>query len=133
MPQIVNWLKACNVKKEEYHGGSFPGNGSRKLLQNVDCLETLSPSSSCGKFVSAFNSFDEVVSSCYGTELHPEFQCKIFTKDYIKLGITVTPKVHAVIIHVAEFILMIDRELGPWSEQTVENVHHDFKETWQRY
>ena len=70
---------------------------------------------------------------CYGTELHPEFQCKIaiFGKDYMKLGITVTPKVHGVMFHVAEFCLMIGWGLGPWSEQTGESVHHDFKEMWQ--
>ena len=31
-PESENWLKSCNVKKEEYHGGSFAGNESRKLL-----------------------------------------------------------------------------------------------------
>ena len=40
-PDSEEWLKACNVKKEEYHGGSFAGNESRKLLQNVDHLEAL--------------------------------------------------------------------------------------------
>ena len=51
----------------------------------------------------------------------------------MKLGITVTPKVNAVIFHVAEFCTMTGRGLGPWSEQTGESVHHDFKEMWQRY
>ena len=73
-PQSVDWLKACTVKKEEYHGGSFASNDSRNPLQNVDRLEALYLPSSCGKFVSAFKSFNEVVSLCYETELNPEFQ-----------------------------------------------------------
>ena len=73
-PQSVDWLKSWNLKKEEYHWGSFPGSDSRKLIRNVHRLEVLNPLSSCGKFVSAFKSFNEVVSSCYETELHPEFQ-----------------------------------------------------------
>lgn len=52
---------------------SFAGNNSRKYLQNVDRLEALNPPSSYGKFMIAFNSFNEVVSSCHGIELCPEF------------------------------------------------------------
>ena len=133
--QSMNWLQACNIKKGEYHGRSFAGNDSRKLLQNVDSLEPLKPPSSRGKYVSAFNSFNEVVSSFYGTELHPEFQYKIaiFAKDYMKLGITMTPKVHAVMFHVAKFYLMMGWGLGPWRGQERDSVRYDFKETWQKY
>ena len=90
---------------------------------------------SCEKFISAFKSFNQIVSSCYGTEFHSDFQHKIviFARDYIKLGITVTPKVHVVMFHIAEFCLMTVWGLGPWSEQTGPSVHHDFKETWKRY
>ena len=134
-PDSEEWLKSCSVKKEEYHGGSFAGNDSRRLLQNVNRLEALNPPASCEKFVSASKSFNEVVSSCYGTELHSDFQHKIaiFARDYMKLGITVTPKVHAVMFDIAEFCSMTGWGLGPWSEQTGESVHHDFKETWKRY
>ena len=51
----------------------------------------------------------------------------------MKLGITVTLKVHAVMFHIIEFCLMTGRELGPWSEETGKSVHHDFKEIWKRY
>ena len=29
-PDSKNWLKLCNVKKEDYHGDSFDGNESSK-------------------------------------------------------------------------------------------------------
>ena len=89
-PDSKSWLKLCNVKKEDYHGGSFAGNESRKLLKSIDRrLEALSSPSSCTKSINAFKSLNKAVSSCYGSELHPEFQDKVatFAKDYMKLGI----------------------------------------------
>ena len=45
-----------------------------------------------------------------------EFQCKMamFARDYMKLGIIVTPKVHAVMFHVTTICLIMDQGLGPW-------------------
>ena len=104
-PDSKNWLKLCNVKKEDYHGGSFACNKSIKFLKSIDRLEALSPSSSC----------------------------TTFAKDYMKLGISVTPTLHTVIFHIIEFSKITGRGLGPWSEQTGETVLHDNKETWKRY
>ena len=134
-PESEQWLDSCNVKKEEYHGGTFAGNESRKLLKNVGRLEALSPPTQCDNFVSAFKSFNEVVTSCYGKELRPDFheRIKIFARDYMRLGITVTPKVHAVMYHVGEFCILTGMGLAPWSVQTGESVHHDFKETWSKF
>ena len=89
-----NWLKLCNFKKGECHGSGFAGNERRNLLKSTDRLEALSPPSSCTKFINAFKSFNQPVSSHYGSELYPEFEDKIatFAKDYMKLGISVTPK-----------------------------------------
>lgn len=131
----INWLKCCNVKKEEYHGGSFAGNESRKLLKNIDRLETLSPPPTCNVFINALRSFNAVVSSCYGSNLKPSYKedIKRFRIDYSKLGISVTPKVHAVMYHIEEFCEITGRGLGPWSEQSGESVHHDFKKTWSRF
>ena len=58
---------------------------------------------------------------------------KKFTNAYLKLGISITPKVHAVMYHVEEFCNLSGRGLGPWSEQAGESVHHDFKNTWSRF
>ena len=56
-----NWLKSCNVKEEDYHGGSSASNESRKLLKSNDRLEAFSPPSSSTKFINAFKSFNQVV------------------------------------------------------------------------
>ena len=63
------WLSACNVKKTEYHGGSFAGNESRKLLKSTDTLGKLCAKKH-KKYVDAFCSFNEVVKSCYSKTLH---------------------------------------------------------------
>lgn len=136
-PQSQDWLKACNVKKTEYHGESFEGNESRALLRNVDRLEELLPATDLKvrRYCIAFKSLNEVVGACYGYELHPDYKEKIknFTNAYLALKIRVTPKVHAVMHHITDFCHLTGRGLGPWSEQTSEAIHHDFNQTWKRF
>ena len=119
------------MKKEEYHGGTFAGNASRKLLKNVDRLEALQPPQIVIKYVNAFKSFNHAVAAFYGSKLDDDYQQKIsvFVADYLKLKITVTPKVHAVFFHVSEFCDITGRGLGPWNEQAGESVHCDLKKT----
>ena len=100
-PDSKNCLKLCNVKKEDYHGGSFACNKSIRFLKSIDCLEALSPSASC----------------------------TAFAKDFMKLGISVTPTIHTVIFHMIEFSKIMGQGLGPWSEQIGETVLHDNRET----
>ena len=35
--------------------------------------------------------------------------------------------------HIEEFCSLTDHGLAPWSEQTGESIHHDFKETWKDF
>ena len=87
------------------------------------------------KYSIAFSALNEVVVACYGQELHPDFEAKTekFTKAYLSLKISVTPKIHAVMHHVTEFRQLTGRVLGSWSEQSGEAIHHDFKQTWKRF
>ena len=126
-PGSEAWLKACFVKKEEYHGGAFEGNDCRKLLKNIDSLREICPEKH-QDFVRTYSNFNDVVTSCYGTNLHKNFKHNIakFKREYLKLNISVTPKVHAVFYHVVEFCDWKKMGLGPWSEQTSESLHHEF-------
>ena len=63
MPRSEECLSACNVKKTDYHGGSFEGNESRRLLKNVDRLQHLSTNEVVMRHVDAFKDFNEVVSA----------------------------------------------------------------------
>ena len=129
-----SWIKACNVKRTEYHGGSFAGNDSRMLLKNVAKLKNLCPEY-CTPFVQAFEAFNSVVSSCYGKTLLPDYVTNLeyFKEKYLALSINVTPKIHAVMYHVEEFCSQTGMGLGPWSEQTSEALHHDFNRMWENF
>ena len=133
-PESESWLKICNVKKTEYHGGSFAGNESRKLLKRCKYLNESCPSE-LQSYVQTFKAFDEVVDACYSRELKSNYKDKIgeFKKNYLNLGVNVTPKVHAVMYHVEEFCEIKGMGLSPWSEQTCESLHHDFNQVWQNY
>ena len=102
------------------------------LFNQVDKLRSVCESD---VYPRAFDAFNEVVTSCYGSDLHADFEVKInaFRQCYLELGISVTPKVHAVFHHVADFCNMTGHGLGPWSEQCAESIHHDFVETWSRF
>ena len=47
---------------------------------------------------------------------------------------SVTPKVHAVMVHVTEFLELkgLVAGLGALSEQVMEAAHHNFKVEWER-
>ena len=133
-PQCEEWIKNLHIKREEYHGGAFNGNDSRKLLKNVSMLEEMVPEKLKG-FVNAFRAFDQVVQSCYSKILAEDYKEKIleFKECYTKLGISVTPKVHAIIHHIPDFCDMKKMGLAPWSEQTAESIHSDFNKVWSNF
>ena len=105
-------------------------------MKNVDRLEALNPPQKVQKFITTFKSFNAVVAACYGSELDADYlqKIQIFAADYHRLGVSVTPKIHAVIYHISEFCELTGRGLGPWSEQAGESVHCDFKKTaWSNF
>ena len=77
----------------------------------------------------------QVVTTCFSDTLDPDYRTAIsrFTDCYMALGIRVTSKVHTVFHHVAEFCDSRKCDLGPWSEQCTESVHHDFVQLWEDY
>ena len=133
-PDCERWSKHLHLKREDYHGGLFNGNDCRKLLKNVSILEEIAPPKSV-EFVTTFKAFNKVVEACYGRYLSPNFKEMIehFRKCFIKLNIAITPKVHAVFYHIAEFCEKKNMGLAPWSEQTAESLHHDFKTIWENF
>ena len=88
-PDFEGWSQQIHVKREEYHGGLFNGNDSRKLLKNVRVLEEIAPPQARG-FVDTFQAFNKVVEACYGLDLAPNFKEKIahFRQCYKKLEVS---------------------------------------------
>ena len=134
-PESENWLKSCNIEKTDYHGGCFTGPDTKKLLKNIDRIEAMTPNSAVHRYVNTLNAFNDVVSACYGDDLQLDYanKIKVFSGEYRKLGINITPKIHAVMFHIEEFCTLTGRGLAPWSEQTSESIHHDFKPTWDNF
>ena len=133
-PECEDWLSSLHITRSEYFGGALEGNDCRKILKNINKLEERCPPEFT-QFVKTFHSFNRVVESCYGFDLSPNYRECIndFTVEFLKLGISVTPKVHAVMHHVAEFCTFSGTGLGPYSEQTSEALHHEFKKCWKNY
>ena len=69
--------------------------------------------------------------ACFGQTLDPDYKTYIssFADAYVKLGIDVTPKVHAVLVHVPQSLyLNLGHGLGLWSKQALESLHFDFED-----
>nr|XP_012558535.2 uncharacterized protein LOC105845381 [Hydra vulgaris] len=138
-PRVTLWSDALHIKQQPYHGGHFAGNESRKLLHNIDILQSIAEKHSCYAaipFIDAFRKFNAVVSGCFGCNLNPNYPqiIEAFRVSYLALqNVSVTPKVHAVFFHVKDFIDRYGQALGLYSEQATEAMHHNFQIHWQRY
>lgn len=77
------------------------------------------------KYINVFETFNNVVTSCFGQNLDPHYQSIIgeFFNQIQALNISITPKIHAVVYHVPQFIKMKGKPLGLYSEQASESVH----------
>lgn len=131
----LTWAKTCNVERQvNFSGESFNGNNCKQLLSKLDDLRSKCPVG-CLKFVQVLSDFRLVADSCFSNSLNPDFAKLIdnFKKSYLDLGISVTPKVHCIFVHVKEFCKKHQVGLGIFSEQAFESVHHEFKIIWKKY
>ncbi|CAL4067310.1 unnamed protein product, partial [Meganyctiphanes norvegica] len=127
-PHVSLWLDKINVKPTNYHHGSFVGNDCLRMLKNVDILQQMAESDDkhiIQKYVHILRCFYDVVKSCFGMTLDPQYDTYInqFKYAYKDMDITITPKVHILLMHVPDFITKHNRSLGWYSEQTLESVH----------
>ena len=133
------WLALLHIQQQPFHGGQLAGNECRKLLKNVDVLKRLAQQHSffpAVPFIDTLRKFNGVVHACFGNTLDYSYAEKIeqFRVSYLQLqGTTITPKVHAVIHHVPQFIQRHNSSLGIYSEQATEALHHLFRNNWQRF
>ena len=134
-----DWSQACGLVRPKLHGGEFPGNSCKTLLNSIDKLEDILPKDvketvKVQRLVKALKDFKEVKDSCFGKEVDSAYKVVIreFEKSYRNLDISVTPKVHAVIDHLEDFFERQPDEtgLGHHSEQASEAVHSDFTKLW---
>ena len=73
--------------------------------------------------VNSFKYLKSVKAACLGSGLLPEYEITIneYKESYVKLGLRVSPKVHALIKHTCEFLSLMshsnsNKGLNFWSE-----------------
>ena len=138
-PDASELPKSLGLVKEIMHGGIFNGNSSRLLLKKVDLLLDYCPRRSqraiVKPFYDVFKALDLVVSSCFGSELKPNYLQRIhdFSNKYEKAGISLTSKYHILTQHIPEFIGMTQSPLGEYAEQSNEAPNANFDVIWSKF
>ncbi|XP_065683561.1 uncharacterized protein LOC136096352 [Hydra vulgaris] len=137
-PKTKQWLDSIHIQMQPFHGGHFNGKDCMKVLRKIEELMQLTiaeKAPDATKACQALSSFHQVVVSCFGYTLLPDYEAKIcdFKDNYLKLPVSVTPKAHAVFHHVQQFIHQHKVGLGVFSEQATEALHSNFKTHWQRF
>ena len=133
------WPSSLHIPIQPFHGGHFNGNDCMKLLRGVSKLQLLSEKENFVQahhgFIQTLTLFKDVVTSCFGQNLDPDYESKIaqFQQSYVKLPISVTPKAHAAFFNVPLFIKKKKMGLGLFSEQATEALHLNFKVHRDRY
>lgn len=144
LDETLAWCQDNFIIRRGYHGGQFDGNNSKKIL---DCLPDLAEfcPTQCLPLVDLLHSFQPIVSGCFGSDLVSNYRdlianfkkCFIQTQRYVTskldLSLTVTWKIHVLILHLPEFLDRSNCSMARYSEQTGESVHHSMKKVLSRY
>lgn len=79
-------------------------------------------------YIEILTAFDTVVHACFGDKLDEYYETYIndFFLKLKKTKISITPKIHCLLFHVADFCNVSNRGLGFYSEQSSEQIHHVF-------
>ena len=142
LSNIDEWFECLGIKKSPYHGGTFPGNTCKTLIskKGVDILEEVALRQDLLEeikpYAKVFRCMDRVSSKVFGNILDPTWKDEIeeFGRLFNALSRSWTPKVHALVHHVPQFILAGEkpRALGAYSEQAAESIHHRYKEFYSK-
>lgn len=143
--KATDWNTQLGFQRPKLHGGQFKGGQCSKMLGNIKILkdilepENLRQDEILDSLILAFESLKDVKDKCFGMELSPYYKkaIKIYRERYLSTKLKVSPKAHALFVHVSEFLDLMTEEypkkgLGFWSEQASESVHYNFKDFWEK-
>ncbi|PAA78421.1 hypothetical protein BOX15_Mlig010790g22 [Macrostomum lignano] len=141
--RAAQWAEALHVRRSPYHGSQFNGNECDRLLGGVDSLRQILADHAAFSGVPvahAFSCLRAVQQKCFGQQLLEGYDTAVkeFEAAYHALAINITPKAHALIDHVPQFLEAMAvqsgcrRGLGFWSEQAMESAHRDFSDMWSQ-
>ena len=137
------WVSGSNAYKRGQDHGKLNGNGCNQLLkeENLIHLVALLPDG-LSDYGDAFRAFAKVVQGCYSYKVSATIKEDIqkFQDAYLKLNISITPKVHIVFEHLYDFLADSNASnsgewigLAMYSEQAFEAIHHSFKKRWENF
>ena len=107
-------------------------------MKNLSSLEDILPPEFL-PFLHCLENFRDTLDSCFGYSLDP------FYKDVIQrfrtsfdvlrslFGCSETNKLHIIFNHIGDFIEIVGKPLGEFSEQELESSHSSFAKIWARY
>ena len=105
-----DFKKELHIVQSDYHGSDWEGNQLKLIMkkENLDKLEDCIPSQ-FAPFVDCLRNLDNVYTSCTGSVLDPYHEQVIdkfsdsFDILHKQFGVTITPKVHIIQDHLADF------------------------------
>ena len=119
-------------------GELWKGGQCDKVLRNLDSLEDFL-ARELGLFVECLRGFRDTIDSCFSFTLDPFYKEVImnFRRSFEALraefGVSETNKLHIIFEHVPQFIDIVGKGLGEFSEQELENAHSEWDVIWARY
>ena len=126
---VAKFVDEIKVSKEKYHGGEYEGNKISKCLNNIHVLEHILDDDLAQDFVPALQSLKKLNEYVASRKTKLDFKEVIdnFSLNYLALhvnhGLSITPKIHIIMEHIADYCHEFGVSLGQYSDQTVEAVH----------
>jgi hypothetical protein len=141
-PVANEWPRTLSIHQEHYHGHSFEGNESKKLLDHVTVLEEILERNGVLEmsmaYVNVFKYFKTILGTLYSPppiDLEQlEKSIHQFRQAWKNTNMNLTCKAHIVIDHLLDFVReRADTSMAVFSEQSHEAAHCEFDKTWARY
>lgn len=127
--------RVAGVQVHEYQGkvGNYEGPSIRKIFKKLEVLEIYKEDSDKEMYLDTLMAFKTVSESVFGKQLHPKWREHLNKlKFYIEKlatvkGLSITPKLHVLTIHVEQWVDRHARAMGRESESPGEAFHHLWK------
>ena len=127
--------RVAGVQVHEYQGkvGNYEGPSIRKILKRLGDLENYMEDADKKLYLEALMAFKTVSESVFGKQLHPQWRVHLYQlKDHIRKlaslkGLSITPKLHVLTVHVEQWVDRHSRAMGRESESPGEAFHHLWK------
>ena len=83
-PEIEVWVSSLGCMRKRYHGGTYKGNTSKRILEQCDELDNLLPVELLPQ-LEPLRKFRVVVQGTFGNSLDPNYKDDIqaFTQSYV--------------------------------------------------